>query len=396
MPAPGIELGRASGESVGAAYFATNNPNGNFIVASDIGSDGKVTLRRAYDAGGIGVHGIQNPPVADSLFSQGSTKTSAVGDMVALVNAGSNTIALFKINPDDPTDLRMIGEPVCSGGEFPVSLVFNKAGDMLCVANGGAVDGINCFTVDQKEGLKPKDDLVRPMGLNQTTPATGPFGTAGMISFTEDESQLVVAVKGAPPDMPGFLAFWDMKDGCPSTEYKRLDPVKGAIAPFSATVMPGKNAIMSADPGIGYTIWDLADLNDGGSGTASRSSANVVEGQIETCWSNYSPSTGNYILVDANMSFISEVSVDENLKGTVITHIQRPDYPRIIDFDIGTINNHDYVYVLGPNATVFDVLSLDGPGITPIQRIQLWEPAQRAGLMIDNNHMQGMALYFKK
>lgn len=62
MPAPGLELGRASGESVGAAYcefilfflvytpfkiwfpliVATNNPNGNFIVASDIGSDGKV------------------------------------------------------------------------------------------------------------------------------------------------------------------------------------------------------------------------------------------------------------------------------------------------------------------------------------------------------------------
>lgn len=36
----------------------------------------------------------------------------------------------------------MIGTPVPSGGQFPVSVVFNQASDMLCAANGGAIDGV--------------------------------------------------------------------------------------------------------------------------------------------------------------------------------------------------------------------------------------------------------------
>jgi hypothetical protein len=140
-----------------------------------------------------------------------------------------------------------------------------------------------------------------------------------MITFTEDESQLVVAVKGTPPSVPGFLAFWDMKTGCPSKDYKKLAPAKGGIAPFTASIIPGKNAFISADPAIGYLIWDLNDLENGSPGKNSRASANPIPEEIETCWTNYSPSTGNFILVDANMSFITEVSLDENLKPTILT-----------------------------------------------------------------------------
>jgi hypothetical protein len=168
-------------------------------------------------------------------------------------------------------------------------------------------------------GLQLQDDILRPIGLNQTTPATGPFHTAGMITFTEDESQLVVAVKGAPPADPGYLAFWDMSNGCPSKEFKKLSPAKGGIAPFSASVIPGKNALISADPGIGFVIWDLNDVDNGKPGNNSRASANPIPEEIETCWSNLSPSTGNFIFVDANMSFITEVSLDEDLKPTILT-----------------------------------------------------------------------------
>jgi len=29
---------------------------------------------------------------------------------------------MFRINPFDPTDIKLVGKPVSSGGEFPVSL----------------------------------------------------------------------------------------------------------------------------------------------------------------------------------------------------------------------------------------------------------------------------------
>lgn len=55
---------------------------------------------------------------------------------------GSNTLSLFSINPSNPIDIRLVGDPTGSGGEFPVSVAFNKAGDTLCALNGGEVNGV--------------------------------------------------------------------------------------------------------------------------------------------------------------------------------------------------------------------------------------------------------------
>ena len=117
-------------------------------------------MRQAVSTGGIGSHGNDagaNGP--DALFSQGSVKASASGKILATVNvgfykvhwfridliilqAGSNTISVFSINPSNPTDISMIGSPVGSGGEFPVSVTINSAGDTVCALNGGEVNGV--------------------------------------------------------------------------------------------------------------------------------------------------------------------------------------------------------------------------------------------------------------
>ena len=122
--------------------------------------------------GGAGQHGNAEGP--DPLFGQGSVKTNANSSMLATVNAGSNTVSLFAIDPKNPTSLKAVGQPISSGGEFPQSLAFNAAGNMLCTLNGGALDGVQCFSVDSKTGLAPKANTRREIGINQTTPATGP------------------------------------------------------------------------------------------------------------------------------------------------------------------------------------------------------------------------------
>jgi 6-phosphogluconolactonase (cycloisomerase 2 family) len=70
------------------------------------------------------------------------------------LQAGSNTISMFSINPDHPSQLTAVGDPVPSEGEFPMSLAFNKQGTMLCVLNGGQVNGVNCYKVDPQNGLQ--------------------------------------------------------------------------------------------------------------------------------------------------------------------------------------------------------------------------------------------------
>lgn len=178
-----------------------------------------------------------------------------------------------------------------------------------------------CFKVDKSQGLIPIANSVRPLGLNQTTPASGPPGTASHIIFSEDNTQLIASVKGIPPQ-PGFLAVWDIAaDGSLSTDFKSIAPQAGGLLPFSMTVIAGKNAILATDAGLGFDIFDLgAEANSSGNVSAAidRSSANAIAGQSATCWSSFSSKTGTFFLTDIGTSMVTEVSVDANLNATIV------------------------------------------------------------------------------
>jgi hypothetical protein len=121
----------------------TNEPTGNYIIASDIGSDGKLNPRRAVYTGGLGGH-ANNGGGGDGTISQGAVAVSAASNTLAVVNPGSHTITVFSFNSSNPTDLKLIGAPIASGGEFPTSVSFSSDGKMLCALNGGEVNGIRC------------------------------------------------------------------------------------------------------------------------------------------------------------------------------------------------------------------------------------------------------------
>jgi hypothetical protein len=54
------------------------------------------------------------------------------------------------------------------------------------------------------KGLIPIPNTTRYLGLNQTTPPTGPPGTVSDVIFSSDGEELHVSVKGTPPT-PGAL-----------------------------------------------------------------------------------------------------------------------------------------------------------------------------------------------
>ncbi|KAJ6513244.1 hypothetical protein C8R45DRAFT_920943 [Mycena sanguinolenta] len=404
--------GQAAAQSaVGAAYFITNEPAGNFVVAAAIGSDGKLTLRQATSTGGLGSHNTGDGP--DALFTQGAVKASAAGNIVAAVNAGSNTISVFNIDSTNPTNLEMIGEPVGSGGEFPVSLAINKDGNMVCSLNGGEVNGVACFSVDKTKGLVPIANTVRSLGLNQTTyallalcdasradfnassPANGPPGSASHVIFNEDNTQLIASVKGIPPT-PGIFAIWDIAaDGSLSENFQAVQPPKGGLLPFSMTVIKGKNAILATDPGVGV---DIVDLSGGAqSGVASGASSTLtINGQSATCWSSFSPQTGNFYVTDIGTSQVTEVNVDDNLKPTIVTQYPQGNGTATIDNDIASIGQNDFMFILAPNATQVQVLSLNAPGkATALQTVDIAGPAKAAGLTVSAANLQGMTSFIK-
>ncbi|KAI0081947.1 hypothetical protein K474DRAFT_1586866 [Panus rudis PR-1116 ss-1] len=386
----------SSGNSAGAIYFITNEPSGNFIMAGDIGSDGKITFSNAVPTQGKGSHGVVDPNGPDGLFSQGAVKASAANNMLATVNAGSNTVSLFSIDPQNPSNLKQVGQPVCSGGEFPVSVAFNKNGTQLCALNSGASNGVNCYTVDQQNGLTALPNTMRSLGLNQTTPPTGPPNTPSHLVFTEDGSKLVASVKGTPPNSPGFLAVWDVAaDGSLSENFTSITPATGGLLPFSLTNIAGKNAVLATDAGIGFDIFDFsgsgAQLN-----ASSKNSANAIDGQSATCWSSQSKKTGNFYLTDIGTSTVTEVNVDENLKGTIVKQYPQQNNSATIDNDIAQVNGKDFLYVLAANATSVDVLSLDAPGEAQnVGSFNFADAAKQAGLTISPNNVQGMTSFIK-
>jgi hypothetical protein len=387
----GFPVRSSTDDIEGAAYFITNDPSGNFVLSADIHSDGSLVFRAAVTADGRGAHGVSNPIGPDALFSQGAVKASAAGNILATVNAGSNSITVFAIDPDQPSNLTKLGQPVSSEGEFPMSLAINSNGTQVCVLNGGQVAGVSCFAVDKDLGLVSGRNALRSLPLNQTTPATGPAGSASHVIFSEDGSQLIASIKGTPPT-PGYLAIWDVaEDGTLSQDFAAVPPPSGGLLPFSMTAVPGKDALLVTDPNIGF---DIIDISQGQNSSAS--SAVPISGQSATCWSSFSHTTGNFYLTDVGTSIVTEVNVDENLKGTVVNQYPQQNMSGTIDNDIATIGGKDFMYVLGANASLIEVLALNGPGnATNFKSFDIAGPFKSAGLAIDGVNLQGMTIFLK-
>lgn len=136
------------------------------------------------------------------------------------------------------------------------------------------------------------------------------------IAFNDANDKLIVTVVGTP----NYLAIWDVaSNGTLSDNFTTVSPPSGGMNPFSLTPIPGKNAMVSADTAVGADVWDLSALSAQSNQTAAGKSASVsIGGQMANCWSTYSQKTGNFYFIDAGASIVTEVNVDQNLKGTVV------------------------------------------------------------------------------
>ncbi|KAJ4467254.1 hypothetical protein J3R30DRAFT_3663278 [Lentinula aciculospora] len=369
----------------------TNEDSGNYVLAADVRSDGQVELREAYPTGGLGLHGINGGTTGpDGLFGQGCVAISNVTNMLAAVNPGSGTVSLFSISPSDPSNLTLVGQPVRSGGQWPTSVTFNKAGDAVCVLNGGEVNGVSCFSVEQNSGLMPLADTTRYLSINQTTPAAGPTNTVSQILFSSDSSKLLVAYSGTTSAAPGYLGYYDVGvNGTLSTKFSAIAPAAGGALPFSITPMPGQEVYVVADPALGLEVFDLTGAN--------RSSAVGISGQGATCWSTYSPSTRSYLLIDAQ-GRIFEATIDAaTLQSTVVGNYSTQFIgDGLIDSDVMTINGTDYMFTLAAGITSLKVFALPGPGrLQSIQQFNITAAVEPVGIVVSSS-MQGMVTYAKQ
>lgn len=334
-----------------ALYFISNAAV-NKVVALKVATDGTLSDGSITCTGGAGMAGVDAaglPAIPDALFSQGAVKVSR-SSLVA-VNAGSNTITMFNIDPTDPTKLTMVGSPVDTLGEFPVSVTLSSVLKMACVANSGAEAGIACFSMDSTTGLKPLDTTLRVIDLGQTTPPVGPTNTVSHILFNEDSTALLTSVKGDPPaNRTGFLSVFPVANGAVSTQDTRSSPAGTAVL-FGAALIPGSKKILVTDASFGSATFDISVNN-----TATISAKTKIGNQVATCWAAFSERTKTGFVTDVAVNRLIEV---DTATGELVATINSANgNPGMIDL----VAAGNFIYALSPgnNATkaavaVFDV-----------------------------------------
>lgn len=378
-----------SNSVAGAVYFLTNQPWGNFIISNAIGSDGTLTFGRAIWAGGLGQHGNSTGP--DALFSQGSIQVA--GGRVFAVNPGSNTVVMFHVSEKDPTHLTMIGKPVSSGGDFPVSISVSGKTGQVCVLNGGRVNGVNCYKQDDVFGLVSIQNTQRYLNLDLSTPPSGPENSVSQVLFSEDGTLLFATVKGSPAS-PGFIASWDVDPftGALSEDFIRSTPSQGGALPFGMTLIPGRNAVVATDPGSGFEVFDFDGLTSAG----APSTVTAVKGEQAVCWVVHSKETGNFYMTDVGTSLVTEVHINSELQSTVLQQYPQGANASTLDDAIATVRGQDFLYVLAVGTRSVNVMTLKSAGAAaPLQQFEFANDIQTNVVSgnLDFNNLQGLAVH---
>lgn len=290
LAAPAFASTAASaGESwnTGAVFVQTDNTAGNAVVAYHRAANGTLTLAGTYQTGGRG--GILNGSMVDHLASQGSLTYDDEHGLLFAVNAGSDTVSVFRVF-GDRLELRQV---VWSGGAFPVSVtVHGNHAYVLDALGGGTLYGYRIADGH----LTPIPGSSRRLGLNPN--ATPQFTTTpGQVAYTPDGSRILVTTKGNGNDVDVFAVRPDGRLSRSPVVNSEPNAVPFAISFDRA----GHVLIAEAGPSALATF----ALSAGGTLTQL---AIAGTGQMATCW--VAPAGRYFYTSNAGSGSVSGYSVD--------------------------------------------------------------------------------------
>ena len=133
----------------GAVYTETNSATANAVIVFDRRSDGTIVQRATVPTGGVGL--AQNPPFNFPIVdSQAAVALSQDGRLLFAVNAGDNTITVFRVTKHGLNKVDRVG----SGGTEPISVTSN--GNVLYVVNShsGNIAGFKITRHDRLHSIR--------------------------------------------------------------------------------------------------------------------------------------------------------------------------------------------------------------------------------------------------
>ncbi len=260
---------------------------------------------------------------------------------------------------------------------IPVSLAWILTQSTLaCVVNGGARNGVACFSVSGDSGLNPLGGLRRLKDFQAQTPPSGPPDTVSQITFNPSSTAVFVVVKGnpGPPAVAGSIyAFAVDSYGHVSDSPVISSPPK-IVLELSINFLGTDASALITDATFGASIVTITpELK------ISESHHIVIPFQGADCWAAYAPRyDAVYVIDTVNPNITVLEPATGNLKGTIQYEIDAKG-------GLDTTFDRQWLYVLTGDSSVV-VINLEGTGGTEVQHFSLTSEGQPG-------HWQGMAVY---
>src|ERR1700759_3387347 len=268
----GPAVGSASADSpahvAGHVYVNDNTAGTNTIAAFDRHADGSLTPVKGspFPAGGAGA--------GKGLASQGAVQVTDNGRYLLAVDAGSNQVAVLRIEHDGPLRLVSVAS---SGGALPDSVTVH--GDLVYVANSGAGDSNYTGFILAHHG-----ELIRFPGSTVTLPATA---APADVLFNQKGTKLV-GTEGGPSVIDSFPVG---RNGLLTAAPDSPLAAQG-LGPFGSEFRPTNpnQLFVSNAHNVGAGTGTISAFNDAQNGTLSPIGASpFADLQTAPCWVEIAP-----------------------------------------------------------------------------------------------------------
>jgi len=137
-------------------------------------------------------------------------------------------------------------------------------------------------------------------------------------------------------------------------KYTKTFPETGAgLLPYGmANIAGSTDAVLVTDPALGLAVYNF-------SLPKTTFTPFKIDGEIATCWAEYTERTNTFWLTDPDAAQVYEVVVDHNtLRSTLLNTFKLAKMNNPTDLAIGLVSGKEYAYVLSPAATSVNVFSL--------------------------------------
>jgi 6-phosphogluconolactonase (cycloisomerase 2 family) len=239
-------------------YLMSNGSSGNEVIVFDRSADGTLAPAGTYATGGTGTGG--------GLGNQASVVLTRDYRYLYVVNAGSDDVSVFAVNRDG---LQLIGSPVSSGGDQPISVTVH--GDLLYLLNAGSGGNISGFQIGKGGDLTPIPGSTRPLSSGAAAAA------AAQIGFSSDGRTLVVSEK-ATNTLASYTVGSDGRASGPIS-----NPSAGAT-PFGFNFNQRGDLVVSEAFGGAPGASTASSYRVGGDGALQLVSGPVATTQTAACW----------------------------------------------------------------------------------------------------------------